>query len=130
MKRKIEAPTAAPPGGAYSPAVADAGLLFISGQVGRDPVTDQLAPTLTEQVELAIRNLEAVAAAAGITLSSVVKTTCFLADIGEFDVFNRAYEASFPEPFPARSTVGVSLANGLLFEIEAVAVLQNGATPR
>lgn len=126
MKRSINTEAAARPGGAYSQAIADAGLLFISGQVGRDPVSGELAPTLAEQVQLAIRNLEAVAVAAGVSLGEVVKTTCFLADIDQFDVFNRVYEASLPQPFPARSTVGVALADGLLFEIEATAVL-NGA---
>jgi 2-iminobutanoate/2-iminopropanoate deaminase len=130
MKQKIETQTAALPGGAYSQAISEAGLLFISGQVGKDPLTGQLAPSLSDQVQLAIRNLEAVAVAGGSSLSSVVKTTCFLADIGQFNVFNRAYESSFPQPFPARSTVGVSLADGLLFEIEAIAVVNNGAARR
>jgi len=129
VKRSIRTENAAPPGGAYSQAISDAGLLFISGQVGKDPVTGELAPTLTDQVQLAIRNLEAVAVAGGGSLETVVKTTCFLADIGQFEVFNRAYEASFPRPFPARSTVGVSLANGLLVEIEGTAVV-NGARRR
>jgi 2-iminobutanoate/2-iminopropanoate deaminase len=66
-------------------------------------------------------NLEGCLAAAGCTLEDVLKVTVFLADLGDFEAFNRVYAERFSAPYPARSTVGVRLADGLLVEIEAVA---------
>lgn len=127
MKRSMKTEAAAAPGGADSHAIADAGLLLISGQVDGDPVTSELAPTLTK-VEVAIRHREAVPVSVGSSLNSVVKATSFFADVGESNGFNRPSEKSLPLPSPARSTRGVSSAAGLLFEIDAVAVLT--AAPR
>jgi 2-iminobutanoate/2-iminopropanoate deaminase len=120
--------SAAPvPGGAYSQAVRFGGLLFTAGEVGIDPVTGVLGPTLREQTEQAIRNVDAIIQAAGGSLASVVKTTCFLRNMEDFPTFNEVYSRMFPDPRPARSTIGVDLAEEFLVEIEAVAVLGEGA---
>lgn len=110
------------PGGAYSQGVVYGQLVMTAGQVGRDPASGALPPDLESQIRLGVRNLQAVLEASGSSLANVLKTTCYLADIASFAAFDRVYAELFPEPRPVRSTVGVALADGLLFEIEAIAV--------
>lgn len=119
----IETSAAPPPGGAYSQAVVVQRTVYTAGAVGLEPETSELREGVEDQVRQAIDNLEAVLRAAGAELSDVVKTNCFLADIGDFQTFNDVYEERFSRPYPVRSTVGVALAGGILFEIEAVAIL-------
>ena len=112
------------PGGAYSQAFRTGATLWLAGQVGVDPSTGQVAQGVGAQTRQAIRNLEAVLNAAGGSLSSLVKTTCFLTDVASFAEFNSAYEAVMDGHRPPRSTVGVQLAGGYLVEIEGVAVIE------
>lgn len=111
------------PGGAYSQALAGAGIVALAGQVGKDPTTGEFANDLEGQVEQSIRNLQAVLTSAGTDLGAVIKTTCFVTDIADFDAFDAVYRRMFDEPYPARSTVAVGLKPGVLFEIEAWAIL-------
>lgn len=109
--------------GPYSQAIAAGGWVFCAGQIGLDPATGDLveggAPA---EARRALENLGAVLAAAGCGLGDVVKTTIFLADIGDFAAVNEVYAGFFPEAPPARSTVGVAaLPRGSAVEIEAVA---------
>jgi 2-iminobutanoate/2-iminopropanoate deaminase len=114
------APTAIGP---YSQAIAVGDLVFCSGQIGLDPATGELAPGAAEgQAERALRNLEAVLDAAGLGFADVVKTTVFLADIGDFTTVNAVYARHMPDPPPARSTFAVAaLPRGAVVEIEAIA---------
>jgi len=108
--------------GPYSQAIAAGDLVFCSGQLGLDPVTGELADGVEAQAERAMRNLAAVLDAAGLTLSDVVKTTIFLADMGDFAAVNAVYGRQIPDPPPARSTVQVAaLPKGGRVEIEAIA---------
>ena len=108
--------------GPYSQAIAIEGLLFCSGQLGLDPASGNLADGVEAQAERALLNLRAVLDAAGLTFADVVKTTIFLADMGDFGVVNAVYGRFMPDPPPARSTVGVAaLPKGGLVEIEAIA---------
>lgn len=108
--------------GPYSQAIATGDLVFCSGQIGLDPTTGDLVEGLEAQVERALRNLQAVLDAAGSTMADVVKTTIFVADIGDFAAVNAIYATFMPDPPPARSTVGVGgLPKGALVEIEAIA---------
>ena len=108
--------------GPYSPAVSRGGLVFLSGQLGLDPATGELASGLRAQAERALANLEALLAAAGLGMADVAKTTIFLADMADFGAVNEVYATHFSAPFPARSTVQVAaLPKGGLVEIEAVA---------
>jgi len=125
---EVSTANAAAPTASYSQAIACRGLVVTAGQVGADPHTGRLADGLTAQVDHAIRNLEAVLASAGLDLRCVVKTTCYLANIADFDEFDTAYRRWFKQPFPARSTVGVSLAGNLLFEVEAWALAPEAAS--
>lgn len=110
--------------GPYSQGIRSGGLLFTAGQIPLDPATMAMtAATVAEQTERAIRNLEAVLAAGGSSLSRVVKTTVFLTDMGAFGEMNEVYARFFPAPAPARSCVEVAaLPKGALVEIEAVAL--------
>jgi 2-iminobutanoate/2-iminopropanoate deaminase len=125
MTRRAVSTTAAPSAvGPYSQAVATDDLVFCSGQVGIDPATGELVSGGVEaETERVLKNLEAVLDAAGCSFGDVVKTTCFLADIGDFATFNAIYARSFPDPPPARSTFQVAaLPKGARVEIEAIAV--------
>lgn len=120
----IRTDAAAAPTASYSQGVIAPGIVASAGQVGRDPATGRLAASLGDQVAIAISNLRAVLAAVGLGLEDVIKTTCFLANIDDFAEFDAVYKQHFTATLPARSTVGVALAGGLLFEIEAWAVRQ------
>lgn len=98
--------------------------MFLSGQLGLDPKTGQLADGVVAQAEQSLENIEALLAAAGSALDNVVKTTVFLADIADFAAVNEVYASKFPEPYPARSAVQVgALPAGALVEIEVIALL-------
>lgn len=110
--------------GPYSAGIATSNLAFLSGQLGLDPATGELAQGVVAQAEQALKNIEALLAAAGATFGNVVKTTVFLADIADFDAVNEVYGAHFTEPYPARSAVQVAaLPKGALVEIECIVAL-------
>ena len=108
--------------GPYSQAYASGNLVFTSGQIPLSAESGQVVGTsVTEQTEQVIKNLKAVLEAAGSSLSRVIKTTCFLADMNDFAAFNEVY-AKYFSARPARSTVAVrQLPRSALVEIEAVA---------
>jgi 2-iminobutanoate/2-iminopropanoate deaminase len=109
--------------GPYSQGIEVDGFVFCSGQIGLDPATGELVGGGVEaQAERALRNLGAVLDAAGLTMADVVKTTLFLADIGDFAAVNAVYARHMPDPPPARSTFAVgALPKGGLVEVEAIA---------
>ena len=118
--------TAAAPAaiGPYSQAVdSGAGLVFVSGQLPIDPATGAFPEGgVAEQARQSLLNAQAILRAAGLDLSDVVKTTVFLADMGDFAAMNAVYASFFAEPFPARSAVAVkTLPKGALVEIECIA---------
>ncbi len=123
MSKKIISTTQAPAAiGPYSQAVQTGNLVFTSGQLGMDPVSGELAAGVEAQAHQAFKNLEAILVAAGGSLASVVKFTLFLTDLSDFAKVNEIMAQYVPQPYPARSTVGVaSLPKGGLFEVEAVA---------
>lgn len=109
--------------GPYSQGIASGDLVFCSGQLGLDPATGEMVEGgVAAQADRALRNLTAVLDAAGLTFDDVVKTTIFLADIGDFATVNGVYATYMPDPAPARSTFAVgALPKGGLVEIEAIA---------
>lgn len=123
MSRREVATEAAPAAiGPYSQAIDADGFLFCSGQLGLDPKTGQLVEGLEAQTERVLLNLEAILRASGLSTADAVKTTIFLVDLASFGTVNEIYGRHFPEPAPARSTVGVAaLPRGGLVEIELVA---------
>ena len=110
--------------GPYSQAVdSGAGLVFVSGQLPIDPATGAFPEGgVAEQTRQSLLNAQAILRAAGLELTDVVKTTVFLADMGDFAAMNAVYATFFAEPFPARSAVAVkTLPKGALVEIECIA---------
>lgn len=109
--------------GPFSPGVRVGELVFLSGQVGSDPVTGALVDGgVAAQTEQAIRNVATVLEAAGRTLDDVVRVGVYLADMGNFDAMNEVYARHFARPYPARTTIGVlALPLGAAVEIDLVA---------
>ena len=125
MSRQAVSTSSAPGAiGPYSQAIQGRGLVFCSGQVGVDVSTGNLVEGGIEaQAERALRNLGAVLDAAGCSFGDVVKTTVFLADIGDFAALNAVYARFMADPPPARSTFAVAaLPGGARVEIEAIAL--------
>ncbi len=110
--------------GPYSQAKLVEPFLFTSGQIPVDPVTNLVVEGgIASQADMVMKNLAAVLAAADLSLSDVVKTTCFLSDMADFAVFNAVYETHFGGHKPARSCVAVkTLPKNVLVEVEAIAV--------
>ena len=109
--------------GPYSQAIVSAGLVYTSGQIPIDPASGSIeAADIEGQARQAIRNLAAVLSAAGSGLDKVVKTTCFLADMGDFAAFNAVYAKYFTGDCPARAAFAVKeLPKKALVEIEMIA---------
>ena len=113
--------------GPYSQAIAvtQGQTVYLSGQIGLEPGTGELVSENFEgQVRQSFANLQAVVEAAGGTLSNIVKLTLFLTDLSKFASANAIMADIIPQPYPARSTIGVaSLPKGAQFEVEAIAVI-------
>ena len=109
--------------GPYSQGMISGSTVYCSGQIPVDPATGEISAGITAQAEQSCKNVAAVLAAGGSGLENVVKTTCFIADMGDFAAFNEVYARYFVSQ-PARSCCAVkTLPKGVLCEIEAVAEL-------
>jgi 2-iminobutanoate/2-iminopropanoate deaminase len=118
----VALPGAAPPTGAYTPGVLVDGWLHVSGQGPLAIATNQVVRgTIAEETRLTLSRIEAIVRAAGGTMADVVKCGCYLADIGDFTAFDRAYAEFFPGARPARTTVQAALWSGIKVEIDALA---------
>ena len=107
--------------GPYSQGFLTNGFVYTSGQIPVNPADGTIPEGIAAQAEQSCKNVGAILEAAGVTLESVVKTTCFLADMGDFAAFNEVYAKYFTSK-PARSCVAVrELPKGVLCEIEAIA---------
>lgn len=111
--------------GPYSQGYVHGGLLYSAGQIPINPATDSIeAVTIEEQAEQVCKNLGEVLKAAGTDFEHVIKTTCFLADMGDFAAFNEVYAKYFVSK-PARSCVAVkTLPKNVLCEVEVIAVIE------
>lgn len=119
----ISTPDAAQAIGPYSQAIKAGGLIFTSGQIALKPGGEFVAGGVEAQTRQVLQNLAAILKEAGATLQDAVKTTIFLADMGDFAAVNEIYAAAFGEHKPARSTVQVAkLPKGALVEIEVIAL--------
>jgi 2-iminobutanoate/2-iminopropanoate deaminase len=109
------------PVGPYTPAVRAGDLIFVSGQVPRDPRTGELAGNDFEtQARKVLENVRGVLAAAGATMDDVVSTIVYLTDVDDWGKFNEVYKEFFRAPFPTRTAVGAQL-RGIRVEVSAVA---------
>jgi 2-iminobutanoate/2-iminopropanoate deaminase len=125
MRKSISTPNAPAAIGPYSQAILCGNMLYTSGQIPLDPATGAVVEgDITIQAEQVMKNLEAVLAAAGTSFDNAVKTTCFLADMGDFAAFNAVYAAHITSN-PARSCVAVkTLPKGVLVEVEVIALVE------
>ncbi|MCX8146518.1 MAG: RidA family protein [Azovibrio sp.] len=123
-KTIISTPKAPAAIGTYSQAVRVGETVYLSGQIGLDPVAMTLVEGIDAQIVQVFENLKAVAEAAGGSLADVVKLNVFLTDLGHFAKVNEIMARYFSEPFPARAAVGVKeLPRGALVEADAVMCL-------
>lgn len=122
MARKISTDKAPAAIGPYSQGIVAGGLLFASGQIAINPATGEIQGNdIVVQTEQVMKNIGALLEAAGTGYERVVKTTCFLADMGDFATFNEVYARYFTEK-PARSCVAVkTLPKNVLCEVEVIA---------
>jgi 2-iminobutanoate/2-iminopropanoate deaminase len=125
MKQIISTENAPGAIGPYSQAIKAGNMIFCSGQIPIDPATGEfVSQDVTEQTEQVFKNLAAVLEAAGATLDDVVKTTVFLADMGEFAAMNDVYSRHFVDNKPARATVQAArLPRDARVEIDCIAVV-------
>ncbi len=124
MKTRINTSNAPAAIGPYSQAIdSGSGIVFVSGQLPIDPATGAFPEGgVKEQTRQSLTNAKAILEAAGLGLANVVKTTVFLADMGDFAAMNEVYAEFFSEPFPARSAVAVkTLPKNALVEVECIA---------
>ena len=126
MKKKIHTNNAPAAIGPYSQAIQAGNTIYISGQIPVDPATGNIdAADIAGQTKQSLENIKAILEAAGIGMSSVVKTTVLLADINDFGAMNEVYKTYFAEPFPARAAFqAANLPKAAKVEIEAIAVLE------
>ncbi len=109
--------------GTYSQAVRAGQTVYVSGQIGLDPVTQQLVEGIEAQIHQVFRNLKAVSEAAGLGLAQVVKINVYLTDLAHFPKLSEIMAQYFSPPYPARATVGVAqLPRGALIEADAILV--------
>jgi reactive intermediate/imine deaminase len=121
MKSPIQTPGAPEAIGTYSQAIRAGDAVYLSGQIGLDPVSMQMADGIEGQAHRVFRNLAAVAAAAGMTLDHAVRMTVYLTDLAHFARVNEIMAQYVREPYPARAAVGVAgLPRGALVEIDAI----------
>lgn len=109
--------------GPYSQAIEVNGFVYASGQLPIDPATGAFPEgEVKEQTRQSLLSVKAILEEAGLALSNVVKTTVYLADMGDFAAMNEVYSQFFAQPFPARSAIAVkALPKGALVEVEVVA---------
>jgi 2-iminobutanoate/2-iminopropanoate deaminase len=128
MAKEVVATQQAPQAiGPYSQAIKANGFVFTAGQIPLDPATGkQVEGDIKAQTERVMRNLEAILAEAGASFDTVVKTTCYLANLDDFAAFNEVYARFFTAQPPARSTVQAArLPAGVQVEVDCIALIQS-----
>ena len=125
-KRTVQTSDAPQAIGPYSQAILASGgsTVYLSGQIGLDPVSMEMVTGINEQIQRVFQNLAAVAKASGGNLSDIVKLNVYLTDLGNFQKVNEIMASYFTTPYPARAAIGVAaLPRGALVEMDAVLVL-------
>ena len=125
MKQVIRTEQAPKPVGPYSQAIRTGNLVFVAGQGALDPQTGEVQrQSIQTETKQVLENLKAILEASGSSLGQVVKTTCYLADMNDFQAFNAVYAEYFPQDPPARTTIQAGrLPLDLRVEIEVVATI-------
>lgn len=131
MKKIILSLQAPKPLGAYSQAVVHGGLAYLSGQIAIDPASNNVIEGgITQQTERVLENIKAVLGACGASLETVLKTTVFLKDMGDFNAMNQVYQRYFATNPPARSTIqAAKLPRDVAVEIDVIAAVSTEPRP-
>ena len=108
----------------YSQGLASAGLVFTAGQGAHDPVTGELPEGIEAQTRATLANVDAILRAGGASLASALKVQIFIADRADYAAMNAAYAEYMPDPPPVRTTVQAGLGNGMLIEIDVIALAE------
>jgi 2-iminobutanoate/2-iminopropanoate deaminase len=126
-KEIVRTDTAPTPVGPYSQGVRAGNLFFVAGQGCMNPATGQMArESIESETRQVLENVRAILAAAGLSLSQVVKTTCYLADMNDFQAFNAVYATYFTDQPPARTTIQAGrLPGDIRVEVEAIALVED-----
>ena len=125
-KTMVQTPDAPAAIGTYSQAIHVDNTIYLSGQIGLDPISMQMVEGIEAQIHRVFQNLRAVATAAGGSLDDVVKLNVYLTDMGNFARVNEIMATYFHQPYPARAAVGVStLPRGALVEMDGVLCIQD-----
>lgn len=123
MKTQIATEKAPGAIGPYSQAIDCGPFVYASGQIPINPANGEIPEGIKAQTEQSLANVKAIMEAAGLSMRNIVKTTVFLADMGDFVAMNEVYAQAFEAPFPARSAVAVrTLPKNVLVEVEVIAV--------
>ncbi|TCL45241.1 RidA family protein [Harryflintia acetispora] len=123
MKTVIDTKKAPGAIGPYSQAIVVNGMLYTSGQIPINPADGSIPEGITAQTEQVMKNIAAILEEAGTCFENAIKTTCFIADMGDFGAFNEVYAKYFTGK-PARSCVAVkTLPKNVLVEVEVIAVI-------
>lgn len=127
-KQQITTKSGASPVGAYSQGLRAGDFIFVSGQGPLDPATGQIVgDSIEEQTARVLENIKAILEAGGASMADVVKVSAHLSDLDLFDRYNKVYSTYFPDPKPARTTVGSTLPReAMLVEIDAIAYVGKG----
>ena len=125
-KEIVRTDTAPTPVGPYSQGVRAGNLFFVAGQGCMNPATGQMArESIESETRQVLENVRAILAAAGLSLAQVVKTTCYLADMNDFQAFNAVYATYFTDQPPARTTIQAGrLPGDIRVEVEAIALVE------
>jgi len=123
MDKKIISTDKAPAAvGTYSQGVEHNGVTYFSGQIGLDPATMEMKPDFVGQLDQIMKNIDGLLESQDMKRENIIKTSIFVTDLANFGEVNKAYEAYFSEPYPARSCVQVpALPKDALVEIEVIA---------
>ncbi len=122
MRKEVKTPNAPEAIGPYSQAIETDEFVFLAGQIGINPSSGELVEGIENQTKQVMENIKAVLRALNLDFSNVVKTTIFLANMGDFSKVNEIYSSYLTPPYPARSTMAVrELPKGALVEIEMIA---------
>lgn len=122
IKKEVECSSIAKSSSPLSQGIVYGDFIYLSGQLGKNPVTGKLEIGTYEQTLRVMENIKAILASLGIGMEKIIKTTIFLTNLSEVAEVNRAYSSYFSAPLPARSCVGISeLAGGATVEIEVIA---------
>ena len=126
VKQFIQTPDAPAAIGTYSQAIRVGDTVYLSGQIGLDPVTMQMVEGVDAQIHRVFQNLRAVASAADSSFNDMVKLNVYLTDLGHFAKVNEIMSSYFRQPFPARAAVGVAaLPRNALVEMDGILVVQD-----